>query len=192
MASSCCSCCCSAEVTLIVCDWSAGSSCRCRPQAQAADKRRSANRVHHILLQAGHNEDGRGGCSLGAFDRILGVVAAGQRDAHPPVLERLGLGEDAQVNRIARRAERERFGDAVVGDGFAFLGREDDRRGRRARQLDRRDRQPEDRPEVQFKLIGKLRDQGHHAGVVGARRELGEDRLVAADEELDAEDAVAA
>ena len=49
------------------------------------------------------NVDARG-CSLGAIDRILGVLAAGERDAHPAVLERLRLGEDPQVDRVCRGA----------------------------------------------------------------------------------------
>ena len=45
---------------------------------------------------------------------------------------------------------------------------------------------------MQLELVGELRDQRHHAGVVRARAQFREDRLVAADEELDPEDAVAA
>src|SRR4029079_13456146 len=41
-------------------------------------------------------------------------------------------------------------------------------------------------------LVRKLAEQGDHASVVGARRKLGEDRLVATDEEFDPENPVAA
>ncbi len=51
---------------------------------------------------------------------------------------------------------------------------------------------PKDRAQVKLELVGELADQRHHPGVVGARRELGKDRLVAADEEFDAENAVTA
>ena len=44
------------------------------------------------------NLDARG-CSLRSLDGFLGVFAAGQRDAHAAVLERLGLGEDPEVDR---------------------------------------------------------------------------------------------
>ena len=59
-------------------------------------------------------------------------------------------------------------------------------------QLDRRDRQAEDGAQVKLELVGRLADQRDHAGVVRARAQLGEDRLVAGDEEFDAENAVAA
>ena len=45
---------------------------------------------------------------------------------------------------------------------------------------------------MKLELVRELRDQGDHPGVVRARAQLGEDRLVAADEKFDAEDAVAA
>ena len=45
---------------------------------------------------------------------------------------------------------------------------------------------------MQLELVGELRDQGDHPGVVRARAQFREDRLVAADEELDSEDAVPA
>ncbi len=56
---------------------------------------------------------------------------------------------------------------------------EDDRRRRRAGQLDRGDREAEDGAQVKLELVGELRDQRDHAGVVRARRQFGEDRLVA-------------
>ena len=45
---------------------------------------------------------------------------------------------------------------------------------------------------MKLELVGELRDQGDHPGVVGAGRQLREDRLVAAHEEFDPENAVAA
>ena len=54
---------------------------------------------------------------------------------------------------------------------------------------DPRDRQPEDRTQMQIELREILRTERDHARVVGARRELAEDHLVALHEELDAEDA---
>ena len=44
---------------------------------------------------------------------------------------------------------------------------------------------------MQLELVRKLRDQSDHARIVRARRKLREDRLLAPDEEFDAEDAVA-
>src|SRR3954454_23697955 len=45
---------------------------------------------------------------------------------------------------------------------------------------------------MKLELVRELRDQGDHAGVVRARRKLGEDPLLAADEEFDAEDSLPA
>ena len=50
----------------------------------------------------------------------------------------------------------------------------------------------EDRAQVKLELVGELADQRHHAGVVRARAQFGKDRLVAADEEFDPENAVPA
>ena len=52
---------------------------------------------------------------------------------------------------------------------------------------DRRDRQAEDGAQVKLELVGRLADQGHHAGVVRARAQFGEDGAVAGDEEFDPE-----
>ena len=69
---------------------------------------------------------------------------------------------------------------------------EDDRRRRGAGQFDRRDRQAEDGAQVKLELVRDLADQRHHAGIMRARAQLGEDRPVAGDEEFDAENAMAA
>ncbi len=69
---------------------------------------------------------------------------------------------------------------------------EDHRRCARPGQLDRRDGQAEHGAQVQLELVRELRDEGDHARIVRARRQFREDRLVAADEEFDAENAVAA
>ncbi|MNH23267.1 hypothetical protein D3C79_831560 [compost metagenome] len=53
------------------------------------------------------------------------------------------------------------------------------------------DRQPQDGAHVQGELGEILRDQGHHAGVVGAGRDLAEPHLVTLDEELHPEQAMA-
>ena len=47
--------------------------------------------------------------------------------------------------------------------------------------------QPQDGPEVQFKLGEVLRDHGHHPGVMGPWRQLGEDDFFPSYEELDPE-----
>src|SRR5689334_17224662 len=53
-----------------------------------------------------------GGCSLGSGDRLVGALAAGEGNAHPAVVERLGLGENPEIDRTARGAAGERFGNA--------------------------------------------------------------------------------
>ena len=70
---------------------------------------------------------------------------------------------------MPRRAERKRFGDAVVAEIVALLVREDHGRRSGSDQLDRRDRQAEDCAQVQLELVRELRDQRHHAGVVRTR-----------------------
>src|SRR5947209_14448917 len=45
---------------------------------------------------------------------------------------------------------------------------------------------------MELELVGELRNKRDHAGVVRPRRKFGEDRLITAHEELDAENAVAA
>ncbi len=64
--------------------------------------------------------------------------------------------------------------------------------GRGARPVlgDGADRQPQNGAHVEGELGEILRDQGHHAGIVGARRDFAEPHLVALDEELDPEQAV--
>ena len=66
------------------------------------------------------------------------------------------------------------------------------RAGRDQRDLAGRDRQAEDRAHVQRELAQRLRRHRHHAGVVRPRRDLAEEHLVAAHEQLDAEDPGAA
>ena len=51
---------------------------------------------------------------------------------------------------------------------------------------------PENGARMQLELVLPLRDHGHHAGVVRARADFAEPDLVALDEKLDAEDALAA
>ena len=60
--------------------------------------------------------------------------------------------------------------------------------GRAERDLARGNGQAEDRAHVQGELAQGLRRHRHHAGVVRARGHLAEQHLVAADEQLDAED----
>ena len=57
---------------------------------------------------------------------------------------------------------------------------------------DFRDRQAEDGPHVQFELGHVLGDHGHHAGIVGAWRDLAEVNGLPLDEQLHAEDAATA
>src|SRR6476660_5149514 len=132
------------------------------------------------------------GCTLGAIDRVLGTVAAGKCDSHAAILERFWLGEDPKIDRIARRADGKRFGDAVIVEAVAFPVAEDHRRSRGADKLDRWDRKPEDRAQVKLELVRELRNERDHPGIVRTRAQFGEDRLVSADEEFDAEDAMPA
>jgi hypothetical protein len=81
-----------------------------------------------------------GGCSLGALDCIFDARATRERDAHPTILEGRRLGENPQVDGKAGRAKRQRLGYALIGNNLAFLLRQNDRRGGRSDQLDRRDR----------------------------------------------------
>ena len=86
-------------------------------------------------------------------------------------------------------ADRQRLLNSLVREGIALAIGEDHCRGGRADQLDGRNGQAEDRAQVQLELVGELRHQRHHPRVMRARAELGEDRLLAPDEEFDAEDA---
>src|SRR5688500_16833934 len=94
---------------------------------------------------------GSGGNS--ALLRPLHVASSGKRYAHPPVLERVGLGEQAQVDRLSYPPMSERLGNAGESEVMAFAVRKDHRRGRRAGQLDRRNRQAEDGAQVQLELV---------------------------------------
>ena len=87
------------------------------------------------------------------------VRAASQRDPHPAVLERVWLGEQAHIDWLARRAFRERRRDALKGEIMALAVGQDYRRCGRPGQLDRRDRQAEDRAGVKLEFVGRLADR---------------------------------
>ena len=53
-------------------------------------------------------------CSFRSVDGFPGAFAAGERDAHPTVLERVGLGEDPKIDRPAGSADRKRVGNIFV------------------------------------------------------------------------------
>src|SRR6185312_12413077 len=66
------------------------------------------------------------GCSLGARDRILGIVIAGESDSHAPVRKRVRLGENAEVHRPARGTGGQRFLERLERKIRAFAIAEDD------------------------------------------------------------------
>src|SRR5205085_12544118 len=105
------------------------------------------------------------------------------------IYQSLRLGGQAEVDRMARRAERQRFGHAFEGEIVALAVAENDGRGGGAGYFDAGNGEPEDRAQVKLELIGELRNERDHAGVVGTRREFREDGVIAGDEELDPENA---
>jgi hypothetical protein len=118
------------------------------------------------------------------------VIGRRQRDAEAARLGRFGLAEEAHVHG---RVRGERGVDAVE-DRCPRGGGEDDGTGpggREQRHLAVRDREAQDRADVQRELAEHLRGHRHHAGVVRAGGDLAEEDVVALDEELDAEDACA-
>src|SRR3954449_8512897 len=67
---------------------------------------------------------------LGPSDRVFDILASGKGDAHAPVLEHLGLGEDAQVDGVARRTKRKRIGNPLISEFVTFtVGKDHRRRG---------------------------------------------------------------
>src|SRR5581483_727481 len=121
------------------------------------------------------NLDARG-CRLRALDRFFSIFSPSEGDAHPAVLESDRLRENSEVDGPPRGSQRERFGYSFIGESIRFAIGKDHRRCGRTNLFDRRDRKAEDRAQVKLELVGELRDQGHHAGVVRPGRQLREDR----------------
>lgn len=125
-------------------------------------------------------------CRLGTsrFNRLV----PRQRHAHTALAIHFRFAK--QTQRRIRLAQR----SAEVGK--RRLGRlpfhQDHRRRRRPELTDQRDRQAEDGACVQGKLRQVLGNQGHQAGVMGARRHFAEPHLIALDEQFHAKQATAA
>src|SRR5690242_12831179 len=144
---------CSELRTLIVGSFVVCAGCCSLHAASANAPRAMVRRVRMATPSfAVTNADARG-CSLGALDGLVGRLAARQGHAHPAMAEGPGLGEDAQVDGAARRSRRKRFEHAFVGEILAIAVGHDDGRSRGANELDRGNRQAEDRAQVQLELV---------------------------------------
>ena len=165
------------------------------PQAAAARSRRRGDDQSSRIVPPSwrpHNESDARRCAMARATASSVVRPAPARRPCAGYRGSSAWRRSEGRHRPSRRPERERIGDAFEGESLALLGCERitaEAEGRPARS---RDRKAEDRAQVQLELVRELADQGDHAGVVRAGAQLGEDRLVAADEEFDAENAVAA
>jgi hypothetical protein len=160
-------------------------------------------RGSHLPLAPDHADKrlflrGKADCQNSTSTRAATVLACSTASGNPATGERhpeattTGDLRLAKETQLGTRHQGQCLANPLIADILAVAFPQHHGRGARTVLGDGADGQPQDGAHVQGELGEILGDQGHHAGVVGARGDFAEPHLVTPDEELDPEQTVAA